>query len=118
MPADDAVERLLERAERDVDAVVGPWPRFTTGLKFDPAQLDVVQRAALARATCAAAEFRLVIGEDALVGDEDYLPNEVTVLRRAATVSPKMLAELAGSGLVRRSVTARPDPILVPPPNT
>jgi hypothetical protein len=111
LPTDpDAVERLLERAERDVDAVLGAWPLFASGLKIDPAQLDVVQQAALARATCAAAEFRLVLGEEALVGDEDYLPSEVTILRRAANVSPKMLQELAGTGLVKRSGTALPDP--------
>lgn len=115
-PTGDAAERLLERAQRDVDAVVGPWPRFSNGLKFDPTQLDVVQADALNRATCAAAEFRLQLGEATLVGDDDYLPGDVAVLRRAAAVSPKLLAELAGSGLLKRTGTAGLSPDPVPSP--
>ena len=66
--APSAADALLERAERDVDRVVGPWPVFSNGRKFDPPALTAPQRAALSRATCAAAEFRLTIGESELVG--------------------------------------------------
>lgn len=96
-------DRLLERAERDVDRAVGPWPLFSSGRKFDPPQLTAPQREALKRATCAAAEYRLQLGEAELVGGDEYLPAQLTPLRRAGRVSPKMLEELAGSGLVKWS---------------
>lgn len=104
-PGGEAAERLLERAEREVDRALGPWPILSTGRKLDPALLDLVQRAAVARATCAAAEHLLLLDPATLAGDDDYVPNEVTVLRRAQRVSPKMLAELSGHGLVRYSGT-------------
>ncbi len=53
---DENVERLIARAEIDVDLVVGPWPRFSNGRKFDPSSLSVTARAALSRATCAQVE--------------------------------------------------------------
>jgi hypothetical protein len=36
---DEEVERLIGRAEIDVDLVVGPWPRFSNGRRFDPPSL-------------------------------------------------------------------------------
>lgn len=112
VPTGVAADRLLERAERDVDRVVGPWPVFSNGRKFDPPSLTAPQRAALSRATCAAAEFRLTIGESELVGDDDYLPALLTPLRTAGRTSPKMLEELAGSGLVKWSGMP-PEPVVV-----
>ena len=105
MPAGDAVDRLLERAEIAVDLIVGPWPWFANGRKFDPEQLDTVQRVALSRATCAAAEHILSLDADMFVGGDDYAPPEVTVLRRAARTSPRAVEELAGHGLIRKSGT-------------
>lgn len=106
LPGDPvAVQRLLARAERQVDLVVGPWPRFSSGLKFDPALLDVTQRAALSRATCAAAEHLLVVDASFLAGAEDFAPGEVSILYRAMRDAPRVLEELAGHGLVRRSGT-------------
>lgn len=55
------LERALERAERDVDSILGPIPisRFsTTGLKLDPTALLAWEAAALARAVCAQFEYR------------------------------------------------------------
>ena len=106
LPVDvEARARLLERAERRVDEALGPWPLLSTGRKLDPAALDLVQRSALARATCAAAEHELLLGPEFFVGDDDYLPNDVSILRRASRVSPRMLQELSGTGLIRRSGT-------------
>lgn len=54
--------RLLE-AERDIDLVVGPIPvDMETGLKFIPADLEDDDAAALVRATCAQAEYRVEMG--------------------------------------------------------
>ena len=59
------LERILVRAQRDVDRVLGPWPRREdTGLKLDPAtDLTVEQRAALARAVAVQAHYRILKGE-------------------------------------------------------
>lgn len=59
-----ALDRLLERATRDVDNVLGPLPTHRAGayagLKVDPAAdgWDAVELEALARATCAQALHR------------------------------------------------------------
>lgn len=111
--APEAQERLLARAERAVDLVLGPWPRFANGRKLDPAALDTTQRAALSRATCAAAEHLAMLDPAFWVGDDDFLPNEVSILRRAPRVSPRMLEELAGHGLLKRSGTVASSPTSV-----
>lgn len=57
----DELDRDLERAERDVDSVLGPIPiavNSTTGLKLDPTILTDWEAAALARAVCAQFEYR------------------------------------------------------------
>jgi hypothetical protein len=45
----EAVERLLQRAERDVDRALGPYPVLATGRKLDPTVISAPQRGALAR---------------------------------------------------------------------
>jgi hypothetical protein len=116
LPDDATVDAILARAEGDVDRAVGPWPVLSTGRKFDPALLDLVQRATLTRATCASAEFRLQVEESALVGDDDYAPEGVQIIRRGSRVAPKMIEELAGSGLIRRSGTVVTPPEPPEPP--
>jgi hypothetical protein len=107
---DDAVQRLLERAERRVDAALGPYVVDPdTGLKLDPGDLTWAQQQSLARATCAAAEHELVVGAELLTGEDDFAPPEVTVLRRAGRQAPKVLEELAGSGLLTFSGTVAVD---------
>lgn len=55
-----ALERILERAERDVDRVLGPLRRRDdTGLKLDPLELTEPHRDALARAVSAQAYHRI-----------------------------------------------------------
>src|SRR5687767_4694750 len=67
-----SAERLLLRAEEDVDLVIGPIPRDeTTGRKIDPADLSDAQTAALSRATCAQAQWLLAMDEGDLIGEED-----------------------------------------------
>lgn len=70
-----AFDRLLERASRDVDRVLGPLPIRRAdpfmGFKLDPAvDLDAVGRAALARATAVQAAHRLRFVEPALAAAE------------------------------------------------
>jgi hypothetical protein len=104
---DDAtVERLLERNEHRVDGVLGPYPIDPdSGLKLNPTDLTTPQKDALSRATCAAAEHEVMVGHDFLVGEEDLIPGELQVLRRGSRQAPKMVEELAGTGLVTYSGT-------------
>ncbi len=107
------LERLIAHAERDVDrAIGGPPIPLATGLRLDPTTLPAAQRAALSRAVGAAVEYRLSIDPEALVGADDFLPGgDLTVLRRASRPpGPRVLEELAGYGLVKRSGCALPDP--------
>lgn len=54
-----ALERLLERAERDVDLIFGPIAQRTdTGLKLDPSSLLAWEAKALSNAVCAQAQWR------------------------------------------------------------
>jgi hypothetical protein len=106
---DDDMRRLLRRAERDVDNVLGRAVLLPNGRKLAPVTLTGAQRDALARATCAAAEQRLVAGEDALVGDDEFIPNGMATLRQLVRPAPKIFEELVGSGLLRWSGIAAPD---------
>lgn len=63
-----ALDRLLRRATRDVDSVLGPMPVITTGtyagLKLDPGDLAAYERDALAGAVSAQAVHRQRRGTD------------------------------------------------------
>ena len=119
MPSDaPALDRLLLRAERVVDLACGPWPRYADGRKFSPPLLDVTQRQALARATCAAAEFEMLLGVEHLAGEPDFIPSGLQVVSRAASEAPRMFAELAGHGLVKRSLTVGTPVPVVPAVNS
>lgn len=109
-PEGDDAEALIERAELDVDRALGPLDRDPiTGLKLDPATLTTPQRAALARATCAAAEFRLTQGEEDLVGADDGISSVGSLsFRDGLRPRPpglKALEELSGFGFEIRSGT-------------
>lgn len=61
-----ALDALLAAAERDVDALLGPFAPVLTGpaagFKLDPALLMAHERVALARAVCAQAAHRKARG--------------------------------------------------------
>lgn len=72
-PAD--VEKLIARAERDIDSLLGPWlPQPATGLKLDPTLLLDWEAEALSRAVCAQAEYRQTVGEAVLSGELPAAP--------------------------------------------
>jgi hypothetical protein len=102
----DATERLLERAERDVDSIlVSPVPggRQTGGLRLDPASLPDWQKTALQRATCAQAEYRFTMGEEFFIrAQHDRVQGpEFRTDGRLPYIGPKVERELAGTGLAR-----------------
>lgn len=109
---DDGIERMLQRGERAVDLVLGPtYPRdLVTGLKLDPATLTQAQRDALSRAVCAYVEWVLLVSTAVEAGDSIEAPVNLAIVQPAARQPPKMVAELAGYGLLKRSATVIPDP--------
>jgi hypothetical protein len=98
-------DRLLERAERDVDYAAGGWPVVdpTAGLKFTPSALQDWQAAALNRATCAQAEYRLTMGEDFMVKAQYTRVQgpDFRVFGELPYIGPKTMRELASGGLLR-----------------
>jgi hypothetical protein len=115
---DEEVEAMLERAERAVDLLLGPaWVRTESGLRIDPSLLTDAQRAALTRATCAHSEWALIVGVGVELGDSVETPIGLATTQPVMRQPPKMLAELAGFGLLKRSATVAPDPA-EPPPGT
>jgi len=110
----DALDRLIERAERDIDNAVGNWPRDdTTGHKLDPATLLPYQVDALTRATCAQVEYRFQMGEDFFVRAQHASERgpDFQTDGRLPYIGPKVWAELEGTGLLRLTtgVSNRPN---------
>lgn len=112
LPSDPQLQRVLDRAERDVDSIAGPWPIVdtTTGRKFDPAALVEFQATQLRFATCAQAEYRLLQGETfmaksqhQMVRLEDDQGGSEFRAGQLPYIGPKVVRELALGGLVRTS---------------
>lgn len=104
LPDDPAkAQRILDRAERDVDRILGPYERQVTGLKLDPQALSGPAAAALARAVCAQAVHRIALGEDWFSEPDDLVTGDIRVLRAAERISGRVYEELSGFGLMRRS---------------
>jgi hypothetical protein len=107
------VEALLERGERAVDLALGPshYTRdATTGLLLDPGTLTDAQRGALSRATCAYVEWLLLVGSEWAAGDSLETAGGVVLAAPPQRTPPKMLSELQGFGLLKRSATVLPPP--------
>jgi hypothetical protein len=112
LPADaDAVERLLERAELQVDQyVIGGPLSPDAALRLDPADLTASQAAALSRSVCAQAAHRLRLGEPFYSEPEDVATGDIRVLRPAQAVAIRAFEEAAGHGLIQRSGTVHTPP--------
>jgi len=97
-----ALDRLLDRASRDVDNLLGDYGdrQPATDLKLDPTTLTTHQAYALRRATCAQAEYRYEMGEEFFTRDQYGYVSGPDFQRRGslARIGPKVLSELADSG--------------------
>lgn len=100
---DDAdLEKVLERAEKQIDALLGPWVAQANGLKLgDPAAgnpLDLTpdEIAALADAVCAQAEYRVAMGEPFFVQAqlESVSGPDFSTRGKRPYIGPKVRAEL------------------------
>lgn len=100
-----ALDRLLARAELDVDRLLGPGSRVdATGLRYDPTKLLPWEAEALSRAVCAQAEWRFARGETDLVtagsmkrvkGPDFEVEFSDASLAGRGLIGPKVGAELA-----------------------
>jgi hypothetical protein len=103
-----ALKRLIERAERDIDSVVGGGHYQANGLKFghplaaNELSLRKEQVAALTRATCAQVEYRLTMGEQFFIEPEyDSVSGpDFSVQGTRPRIAPKAWREIRGSGLI------------------
>lgn len=103
-----AFDRLIERAEKDVDQALGSYPRNDdTGLKLAPLELDTNDRATLRDATCAQVEYRLAMGEDFFVKAQfaEVSGPEFSTKGTLPRVGPKTWQELEASNLLRLTTT-------------
>jgi hypothetical protein len=104
--AQDRVERVLERASRDLDAHLG-WPAPATDtLRIDTGTLTPYQVAALKRATCEQATYRLQRGEAEMAVDQDGLASVAGISFSSMPpprLGPAVGEALADAGLLRRS---------------
>lgn len=107
----DALDRLLMRAEADIDAFVGPVSVESNGRKFGAPNganekgLFEAQRVALMRATVAQAYWRYRAGEEFFYDSSFESVNgpDFATTGKRSRISPQARAELAGTGLVIRS---------------
>jgi hypothetical protein len=110
---DDEIERVLRRAELDLDSFLD-WPApITATLRVPLNSLTAYQGAALSRATCAQAEYRLMRGEEEVSQDVDGISSVGAVsfsLTPPPRIGPKVAEELAGAGLFLRTGVADPTP--------
>ena len=100
---DAAFDRLIGRAEKDIDSILGGWPIGTNGRKFDPAQLSTSQAQQLQDATCAQVEYRIEMGEAFFVRGQRSREKgpDFELEGKLPRIGPKVADELRSSGLVR-----------------
>ena len=113
LPDEGAAARLLARAERDVDRLIGGPIHPTARRRLNPDLLTAAQAEALARATCAQASFLLEQRPRALIGAASGLRQAGDLSftdRPLPRVGPRVAEELAGFGLLARTFTAAPTP--------
>ncbi len=107
-----ALARLLERASRDIDRLVGPWEvNATTGFKFldvlSPLsfidELEAHQVQAIKYATAAQAEYRVAMGEEFFVRDQYDSTSgpDFSASGRLSKIGPKVWSELQGNDLLQ-----------------
>lgn len=100
---DAEIEQALLEAELDVDSYAGFYALGDNGLAFIPVDLGTLAQGALARATCAQAEYRLYMGPVFFIEQQQYkeVSGDVTTTS-ASRYGPKMKQEFQASGIPRR----------------
>lgn len=105
------LDRLVERAQLDVDSLLGDWDVWPSGtyagLKIDVTTLDYAQQQALARGTIAQVLYRREMGEEFFVRPQmpDVSGPEFQTKGKLPRVSPAAKQELSGVGLIRSTTS-------------
>lgn len=106
VPADAVAERLLRRAELEVDTLLAGFgaPYDDTGLKYAPStDLTAPQFAALTRAVCAQAKYHLIMGDEFFDSwqYDSWQGPDFAAKGKLGYFSPRVALELAGQGIAR-----------------
>lgn len=104
----DAFDRVIERAERDIDRAVGVYSvDEITGRKFDPSTMVAVKRDGLMRATAAQVEYRIAMGDRFFIRPqyESTSGPDYSVQGKLQRLGPKATEELELGGFFRLSTT-------------
>ena len=103
-----AFDRLIERAERDVDSAVGAYPLDeTTGMKFTPGTMTARDKSDLRDAVCAQVEYRLEMGEEFFIRHQykNVKGPEFETEGQLPKIGPKTWMELTSSNLLQLTTT-------------
>ena len=113
---DTEAERLLEKAERDLDGlvVVGRLWDSATGRALVPSQLAPREAALLSNAACAQAHYRQVMGDEFFVKPQfqKVTGPDFTTEGKLPRIAPEARSQLQASGLVRLTTSTRTRPPL------
>jgi hypothetical protein len=101
----DGLDRLLYRAQMDVNRLLIGIPDRDTGLRVNPARLSVYQANELANAVCAQAEYRNAMGEDFFRRNEprSIQGPDFSKQGRSGYYGDKVFAHLRDAGLLPRT---------------
>ena len=101
----DELEKVLERAERDIDMALGRYGPVDseTGLKLAPSTLEEWRRRALSNATCAQAYYRIIKGHEFFVEQRPLDPSgpDGSQKGREPFIAPQADQELSYGQLYR-----------------
>lgn len=106
---DGDLELVIERAERQIDSLLGPWPLQANGRKMGAPtgvnELDLTpdQANVLSAATCAQAEYRIQMGEPFFVKAQRTKVSgpEFTTEGKLPRIGPKVADELLAAPELR-----------------
>jgi hypothetical protein len=115
---DAAFDRVIERAEDQIDRVLGQEVPVAGGRKYSGSTLTALEartREALKRAVCAQVEYRIEMGERFFTRaqHESVSGPDFTTQGKLPRIGPKVWEELRSSGLARMTTSIggdRPDP--------
>lgn len=103
-----AFDRLIDRAERDIDSAVGAYAiDETTGRKFVPTTMTARNKDDLRDATCAQVEYRLEMGEEFFIRPQykSVKGPEFETEGQLSKIGPKTWMELTSSDLLQLTTT-------------
>lgn len=115
---DSEIEKLIDKAERDLDGAVGVYPvNEDTGLKFDPLTLTAGDARSVMLATCAQVEYRHVMGAEFFIRaqHENVDGPEFKTVGKLPYIGPEVWKELEQGGILHLTTSWAPSGGIAPP---